>query len=798
MFRLGKSKGATPGNRVEDILGFISLEQGILQHRGGFVAAWEITPVNFRLKSEGEQSYIIEAFKELLKILQRPFQIATLALAADLTSHLDYMIARGEEEVLAEVHQSILSYLAFAQEVSLCQGVTRRFFLVVPATPSAQGEGEAVRELLQLKVRLTQALRKCGNDIVESQNPSRSLLELLYALLKRPELQRQGWPEELSLAQVVPEQIDDTDPHLLRVDNLYINTLLVHDFPYQVPAAWLSNLVNAGEGIELSFYATPLPREESMREITRYSGYSQAKLSSQYNGVDSDITSSALDHALYIRRALSQGDDLWEFSLLVRISAPDHHTLLTRTRQAQDILTMQSIRSTPAAYRQLPSWQATLPLASVNPGVWQETRRNILTSSLSSVYPFISYEVSDPHGVLLGINDTNGAPVMLDIFNTKKYSNANAVLLGSSGSGKTFATQLIASRFRMQGIPTMFICPLKGHEYKRLCHNLGGDYIRLAPGSPQRVNIMEIRSEALRNPQDSVLAGKLQSLRTFFSIMLPDLSFRDQQMLDDLLLETYAAKGITLENDSFYDTITPPTGYVSTGLHLKAMPTLGDLYQQIVAGSSQEEALREMEIKMRPYISGSLNLFNGATNVNLDGKYIVCDVSDMPHGQAICLAMFLVLDIYRDRIARDPTQKKVLIIDEVWRLVGSGGNPQTAAYVLEMYKTIRGYGGSVISATQDINDLFALDEGKYGRAMLNSAKIKIILPMEEHEAQALATVLALSAAEVGYITHSERGHGLLLFGGSRITLKILASDHEHQLITTDRSELDLLRREGRY
>ena len=786
---------ATPqANSVDELLGIISLDRGILRHRNGYCTVLEVLPINFRLKAVEDQEYIVSIFEELLKLLKRPFQFMSLALPAVLSEHVEYMIQHGNSETEV-IRNAILEYLEFAYSISSKQAVSRLFYLVIPATPGASEE-EARSDLIEIRHRVQQTLRKSGNETNVFGDSNRPVLELLTTLLRRRKVINED-TSHYSLPDVLPSFIDDTNPHYLNVEGTYYSSFLCTDYPYTVPAAWLSDLITSGEGIEISMIAFPLPKQEIIREITRHTGFSRAKLIETPNSVDTDITLSALDHSLYIRKALSEGDELWDMNLIIRIAADNPEALASKENHVETLLTVQDIKYAKAIYRQKEAWLATLPLVTMPKELRKETKRNILASGLCSAYPFVSYEVSDPTGVLLGINEFNGSPVVLDIFNTRKYTNANIVIVGSSGSGKTFATQLLASRIRIQGVPVMFICPLKGYEYKRMCDNLGGDYIRIAPGSPQRINILEIRLEALRSPRESVLAGKLQSLRAFFSIMLPDLTFKEQQVFDELLLETYASKGITLDNTSLFDLSLTDRGFISTTPNLKPMPSLGDLHGIIQRRMQNEPELREIEVKLRPYATGSLDVFNGTTNVRLDNPYIVCDVSDMPHGQAITLAMFLILDIYKDRIQHDVSQKKCLIIDEVWRLIGSGGNSMTADYVLEMYKTIRGYGGAVISATQDINDLFALEEGKYGRAMLNSAKIKLVLPMEEHEARMLRDVLGLTATEMGIITHAERGHGLLYAGSSRITLHVMASDNEHALITTDRSDLERMRKEGR-
>lgn len=197
-----------------------------------------------------------------------------------------------------------------------------------------------------------------------------------------------------------------------------------------------------------------------------------------------------------------------------------------------------------------------------------------------ATYPFVSYELSDPEGVFMGLNAHNGSAVMLDIFNTKKYSNANMVVLGTSGSGKTFTTQMLAYRMRLQKIPIMMICPLKGFEYKRLCENVNGKYIRIAPGSKHTINILDIRASSGEGNQDeSLLAAKPRNFRFSF-LMFPEITHKERQLMDERFLAVYAKRGITSDNASIYKPKTD-SGRFPSGQPWKDMPTLGDLYEEI-------------------------------------------------------------------------------------------------------------------------------------------------------------------------------------------------------------------------
>jgi type IV secretory pathway VirB4 component len=347
---------------------------------------------------------------------------------------------------------------------------------------------------------------------------------------------------------------------------------------------------------------------------------------------------------------------------------------------------------------------------------------------------------------------------------------------------------------RLQGIPIMLICPLKGFEYKALCDHVGGKFIRIAPGSKHSINILDIRpTSGEGNEDESLLAAKMQKLQIFFSLMFPSMTHKERHLLDDKLLQVYASKGITNDNSSIYLADSNELSF-SFKPKLKEMPILGDLYELI----KDDPELDGIAIGLKQYVTGSLSFFNALTNVDLENDYIVADISDM-QGEVIPLAMFLTLDIFWDRIKKNRAQKKCIVLDEAWALMGAGGNQLTAKFVLEMFKTIRGYGGSAIAATQDISDFLALEGGKYGKGIINNAKLKIILQLEDDEVAALSNVLSLSEEEAVEITKFAQGHGLLYAGNNHVAISFLASDMEKELITTDRNEILLFkqkRKEG--
>ena len=419
------------------------------------------------------------------------------------------------------------------------------------------------------------------------------------------------------------------------------------------------------------------------------------------------------------------------------------------------------------------------------------TLNGILGEALDDVLARIEADFAasgaDHNGILLGVNKYNSSLIIVDIFNSAVYKNANMSILGTSGAGKTFTMQLMALRMRRKNIPIFIVAPLKGHEFHRACSNVGGSFIQISPASPHCINVMEIRrvdrsvNELLDGPgiQLSELAAKIQQLHIFFSLLIPDMSHEERQLLDEALVRTYNTKGITHDNASLEDPAKPG--------QYREMPVLGDLYEIL---KTSKETMRMAHILNR-LVNGSASTFNKQTNVRLDNKYTVLDISSLT-GDLLTVGMFVALDFVWDRAKADRTEEKAIFIDECWQLLsgaGAAGVRLAGDFLLEIAKTIRGYGGASIFASQDLADFFDLDGGRFGKGIINNSKTKIILNLEDDEAQRVQEALHLSDAETMEITHFERGHGLISTNNNNIMVEFKASPLEKDLITTDRREL---------
>jgi len=350
-----------------------------------------------------------------------------------------------------------------------------------------------------------------------------------------------------------------------------------------------------------------------------------------------------------------------------------------------------------------------------------------------------------------------------------------------SGAGKTFLLQLMALRFREQGVQVFIVAPLKGHEFRPACEAINGKYIKLSPSSNDCINIMDIRrvsldtdSELGSSREDSLLADKIQKLHIFFALLKLNITDEERHYLDTSLIECYAKREITHDNGSLFN---------EDG-SFKEMPTLKDLYAILEV---HPEA-KNLALSVSRFVTGSAKRLGRKTNVDLDNKYIVLDISEMSK-DLLPLGMFLALDYCWDKCKESRVRKKVLMLDELWCLIGASSNSLAADFVLEIFKIIRGYGGAAIGATQDLNDFFALEGGKYGKAIINNSRLKVVLPLEEEEANRVKEVMGLSDEEAMQVIRNSRGEGLLCAGRNRISVAFHATEKEKFYSTSSRDEL---------
>lgn len=812
---------------TQDFIPIKNLEHGIIETTDGrYIKILEIEPINFMLRSEEEQYEIICSFASWLKISPVHLQFKSITRKADSDKHIAMLRKEMATEEGEQCKKLSEGYIRLIKDVGSREALTRRFFLIFRYEELRRNEnsdyGQICSTLLTAEQNARAYFMQCGNNILQPKDPDEATAEILYMFFNRRSCVEEPFhsrvdrivldtmaaknkvigvdpiPHIRMAHFIAPRGIDLTHRNYTIMDGLYYSFLYIkgNGYPNKVRAGWMSSLINAGEGIDVDVFLKRENRSKTIDKVAQRIRLNRTKLKSmQDTSTDYEELAGSIQAGYFIKQGIANyNEDLFYMSVFVTVSARTYEELMWRKQQMTDMLKSMDMYVSDCSFQQEDALRTVMPFLQISPKLEKKSKRNVLTSGAASTYMFTSFEMSDDTGVLLGINRHNNSLCIVDLFDTKKNKNANLNLLGTSGAGKTFTMQLLALRMRMRGIQCYIIAPIKGHEFRRACNRIGGQFIKIAPGSPHCINIMEIRhtispemeliDELDYSEMDSLLAQKIQQLMIFFSLLIPDMTNEEEQMLDEALIRTYGKFGITHDNDSVYAdrNAVPPK--------MKTMPILGDLHEEL----QKNEMTKRIAVIVSRFVTGSAQSFNQQTNVDLSNKYIVLDLSELK-GKLLPVGMMIALDYVWDKIKSDRTKKKAIMIDEIWQLIGAGSNRMAAEFCLEIFKVIRGFGGAAISATQDLSDFFGLEDGRYGRAIINNSKNKIILNLEPDEAEFVRDTLKLTKTEIRSITRFERGEALICSNNSKVPVIIKASKEEQEMITTDRAELEAILKE---
>ena len=812
---------------VQDFLPVREIRNGIIETTDDrYVKIIEILPINFLLRSSEEQYNIISSFASWLKISPMKLQFKSVSRKADSDKH----VAMVREELSREENQQCRQlgeeYLRLIKDVGNKEALSRRFFLIFqyepPAGKRSSGESYAdIYGMIQTAVQNAKTyFMQCGNAIVQPEDEEAFTAEVLYMFFNRSSCVNEPFQSRVERVIVdtmqakgkiigldavphirpanfiAPRGIDFSHYNFVVMDGMYYSVMHIrrNGFPHTVRGGWMSSLINAGEGVDIDVHLRRENRGKTLDKVAQRIRLNRTKLRGmQDTSTDYEELTGSIQSGYYIKSGIANNnEDLFYMSVFITISARTYEELLWRRGQMTDLLKSMDMYVGDCNFQQEAALRSVMPFLCIDPNIEKKAQRNILTSGAASTYMFTSFEMSDDSGVLLGINRHNNSLCVVDLFNTRVNKNANVTLLGTSGAGKTFTMQLLALRMRMRGIQCYILAPLKGHEFKRACAAVGGTYIKISPGSTNCINVMEIRrtlspemeliDEMDYNSEDSLLSRKIQQLLIFFSLLIPDMSNEEEQMLDEALVRTYRQFGITHDNDSLYAD--------KAHTRYKRMPILGDLHKLLEANPLTQR----LAIIVSRFVTGSAQSFNQQTNVNLENKYVVIDISELK-GKLLPVGMFIGLDYIWDQVKSDRTKRKAIYIDEIWQLIGASSNRQAGEFCQEIFKIARGYGAAAIAASQDLSDFFSLEDGKYGRAIINNSKTKIILNLEPDEAEYVRETLKLTRTEIRSITQFERGEALISSNNNKVPVLVRASKVEQQLITTDRAELAAILKE---
>ena len=780
-----------------------------------YIKIMEFSPVNLALRAGGEKDVIISAFAAALKIMPKTVQFKVLTRRADTERYLEQIIADLKNETCQGVITLAAERADMIESIASHGGVFRRFFLIFEYEKDDRSTQKTrwsdIRSQLYYQATLIEnAMTACGNVVLNKNADDEWVMEVFYSCFCRAESEVKTFDKRMLevFARyagcdnmdgeayipvndfICPQQINTKlSPRYMLIDGTYYSFLAIAGDSYgtQAVAGWARTFIDMGEGIDVDFFFHKEPETSTQQKLQYRIRYNKLKLrDADDTSMDYDDVANAVSAGYYLRQGMSGGEEFCYFGVLITVTAPSLAILERKVSAVRAHLKKGDIEARQCLFQQSEAFQMSLPLCAPHPGIFKKTRRNVLTSSLASLYPFITSELTDDDGIVLGRNRQSDSVVMVNNFDTSKYENANLVILGMTGAGKTFTLLNMLMRYRAKGIQTFAIIPKKGDEFLRAVEYNGGQYINLSPGSIHNINILDIRKLDTRTKQlldgDTALGrsrreAKIDQVRTFFRLILNDITQEELETVDEALKNTYLKFGITEDNNSLWDPERPG--------EYKKMPLLGDLHQSLVAEGA--DAARVAKVLKR-FVTGSARSFNQPTNVNLDNKLIIFDLNDLTE-EMRPVGIFIALDFIWDKIREDKTVRKVVALDEVWTLLRGGATDQTGEFLMEIIKTIRAFGGAALMASQDLRDFFAVKDGEYGKAIISGSRTKYIMKMDENEADFVADTLHLTANESKQIRLFHTGEGLLIAHKDHVIVDFMATPTEFKLCDTHRETL---------
>ena len=525
------------------------------------------------------------------------------------------------------------------------------------------------------------------------------------------------------------------NPKYLEIDNLYYASLIVVNYYREQTDLLLKTLIETNINMNISIFYEKQDSYKVIKDLTYNIGNVGSELK-EYNESRQDIEIAAYTYndAKYIRKEIQlNNEELYFLYIYINLYADEIKELEYNLNKIEGISQSKGMQTRRANFRQEECFLAGLPLMENKKIIKESAKRNILTSGLLSTYPFISSTIFDKNGIFIGTNIYNNSLVFIDRYDTDKYKNANICIFGTSGAGKSFYTKLLILRYKLLGIKQYIIDP--DREYNKICENLKGVEIKIGPTSSTYVNVLEIRKESIEEGERGYLAIKISKLIGFFNLIFGEMDEEEKALLEEKLIQVYKIKEINFDDKSLYN----ENGKFKNS---KQMPILGDLFEIL----GKDEKTKKFKIKLIPFVEGSMKFFNNYTNIKLNNELVVADIYDLGE-ENLKYGMYILIDIFWDAIKKNRKEKKAIYLDEIWRLIGVTSNKYVASFIYKIFKTIRKYGGSSVAITQDISDIFSLENGIYGKSILNNSSIKTFFALEEENIKILSEFTNLSEKE---------------------------------------------------
>ena len=558
--------------------------------------------------------------------------------------------------------------------------------------------------------------------------------------------QPQTLPETLAPAAM------SVSSNYIQIGPKFARTIFLATYPRYLNTNWLSPIINLDRAFDASIFVHPKSTADVLKQLRDQLARLQAQAMEETSKgkVRDPILETAMADIESLRDTLQQGTDkFFELGVYITIYENSVKELNDTEGKIKGLLEYQLIFAKPATFRMMDGFNSTLPTDDDKLNV----HTSLNTEPLSSLFPFISFDLTSNSGILYGINTHNNSLVLFDRF---KLENYNSVVFGKSGGGKSYTIKLEILRSLVFGTQVLIIDP--EDEYKYLADTVGGSPVKISINSDQHINPFDLPTPKEGELGADIFRSHILDLSGLMKLVLGELTPEESAILDEALIQTYAIKDISPESDF---TKLPP-------------PVLGDL-QNILEGLTGAES---MATRLKKYTSGTFAGFlNQPTNVPLDNAMIVFGIRDMEE-ELRPIAMYLILNFIWVKVRRDIKQR-IILVDEAWVLMKYevGAN-----FLSNIAKRCRKYFTGLTTISQDIPDFLASPQGK---TILTNSSIQILMKQSPAAIDIVQQTFNLTDAEKFYILEARVGFGLFFLGQNHIGIRIVASYAEDQIITSD-------------
>lgn len=548
-------------------------------------------------------------------------------------------------------------------------------------------------------------------------------------------------------------QISSSD---IQVGSRYARTLFVSTYPRYLNTGWFAPIINLDREFDVSIFVHPENSAVVLKRLRDQLGKLEAEaMEAQAAGkVRDPILQTGIGDIENLRDQLQQGTEkFFKVGLYITVYGPNVKALDDIEASVRGVLEAQLVYTKQATFRMKEGYASTMPLNLDKLNV----QTSLNTEPVSSTFPFVSYDLTIDSGILYGINLHNNSLVLFDRF---QLENANTIILGKSGGGKSYTVKLEILRSMMFGTQVFVIDP--ENEYKYLSDMVGGTAVKISISSDDHINPFDLPKPRPDESPADVLRSHIVDLGGFFKLLLGNITPQEDAILDEAIRETYASRDITESSD--LSNVVPPL--------------LTD-FQSVLAGMEGTDSLM---IRIKKYTEGSFGGFlNNPTNVKLDNQLVVFSIRDM-EDELKPVAMYLVLNFIWSQI-RTELRQRLLIVDEAWLIMrfNTGGE-----FLFNIAKRARKYYLGLTAISQDVPDFMS---SPYGRPIITNSSLQILLKQSPATIDLVKETFHLTDAEKFFLLEAQVGHGLFFAGTSHVAIRIVASYAEDQIITSDPKQI---------